>query len=625
MNNNVPTPNNSKSLHGVHLQHLAELEEWGKLGMQFARDFRGQEQQLNDVVAACTEVDATVKRQLGIPEDSPLVLTREREMKATLRANGIDLPLTDDILEVASQTFRQCLTALGDTNNKRALEKMGITVISLKGVILQPDRAKKNEPNGNSSRPFNEFKTIPRLSKVLSLLQGERIFMDDIIVAQGEVHPGQMRHLSYYLVEIPRLNRQMLICDEVGEQTFVINGIMNRQALLQLTKTELQEKFANMVLPVPYHSENQYLSDISMALFYDMNNLDVKNPIGAKVKVFDQELLRDEILTQYPTSTAFFEAVLGNARRDVDILGKKMTAIMGRFGISGTDNKACVILSQKIYGADDSEVQKHMASIENGEDKEKWRASVKKVYPKMADFIALDSVGRNAMSINEMKMPGLMSIFFEGVGYDRRTKLNLYQLALEIYGNDDPETKAKVEAYIKKEESFMELAKDKNKLIGEIKKQFPTIEQFVEKCASYLDRLKIEIDGKKMHTIARIFGVKDISIKVGLYQLAKAVYGSEENPELQEEMNTYIKNEEMRKALGSDVEKWRSAIKAKYPTMEDFIRTGNESVIGRFGAIEVAGVKLMGIGKVFGHTKVESHTELRQLAGEIYNSEGEVF
>lgn len=620
MNNDIPASNSNVPSQGFNPQRLAELEEWGKLGIQVAKDFRGQEQQLNDVIAVCGEVDATVKRELGIPDDAPLALTREREMKAALRANGVDLPLTDDILEVASQTFRQCLTALGDTNNKRALEKMGITVISLKGVILQPDRARATTPNGRSSRPFNELKTIPRLSKVLALLQGERIFMDDIIVAQGEVHPGQMRHLSYYLVEIPRLNRQILICDEAGEQTFVINGIMNRRALLELTKSELQEKFADMVLPVPYHSEGQYLSDISMALFHDMHNLDVKNPIGAKVKVFDQELLRDEILTQYPTSTAFFEAVLGNGRREVDILGKKMTAIMGTFGISGTDNKACVMLSQKIYGADDSEVQRHMRSIENGEDKEKWRASVKKVYPRMADFIALDSTGRNAMNINEMKMPGLMSIFFEGVGYDRRTKLNLYQLALVIYGDEEPETKAKVEAFIKKEEAFMELAKDKNKLIEEIKKQFPTIEQFVEKCNAYLDRLKIEIDGKKMHTIARIFGVKDISIKVGLYQLAKAVYGSEENPELQGEMDTYIKNEEMRKALGSDMEKWRVAIKAKYPTMEDFIRTGVESVIGRFGAIEVAGVKLIGIGKVFGHKKTESHAELRQLAEEIYSN-----
>lgn len=614
MNNDAPTPNRSNSSQGLNPQHLAELEEWGKLGMQVARDFRGQEQQLNEVIAVCGEVDTIVKRQLGIHETTPLALTREREMKAVLRANGIVLPLTDDILEVASRTFRQCLMALGDTNDKRALEKMGITVISLKGVILQPDRAKDIAPNGKSSRPFNELKTIPRLSKVLSLLQGERIFMDDIIVAQGEVHPGQMRHLSYYLVEIPRLNRQILICDEVGEQTFVINGIMNRQMLLQITKSELQEKFADMVLPVPYHSESLYLSDISIALFHDMHNLDVKNPIGTKVKVFDQELLRDEILTQYPTSTAFFEAILGIGKRGIDILGKKLTAIMTIFGIYGVYKPEIVKLAQKIYGTDDKEVQKHMANIENGENEEKWRVSIKKIYPTMADFIALDFEGRKSMSVDGKKMPGLMSVFFEGAGFER-TKTNLYRLALAVYGDEDPETRKKVEAFVKKEEGFMELVKDKGRLVAEMKRQFPTLEIFIEKNTPYLERLKITIDGKKMHTIAHIFGVEDITTKVGLYQFAKAIYGLEENPELQEKMETYSKNEEMRKALGSDKEKWRIAIKAKYPTIQEFTEAAR-----KISAIEVAGVKLTGIGKVFGHKYSESHAELRKFAEEIYSS-----
>lgn len=618
--NNDPTLQQNSTPRQLSPQELAELEEWSRLGVQVARDFRGQEQQLNEVVAVCGEVDALVKQQLGIPEITPLALTREKEMKAALQARGIHIPLTDDILDVAAQTFQQCLGTLGDVNDTKTLEQMGITVVELKGVILQPDRANALQANGNSTRPFNELKIIPRLSKVIALLRGENIYTDDIIVAKGEVHPGQMRHLSYYLVEIPRLNRQMLICDEAGEQTFVINGIMNRQTLLQLTKSELQAKFADIVLPVPYRSEAQYLSDVSMALFHDMHDLDTKNPVGKKVKVFDQELMRDEILKQFPTAEKFFEAMYGSKRRDIDILGKKLTAVMSTFGISGIDNRECVMLGQKLYGADDSEVQKHMATVENGEDKEKWRVSIKKVYPRMSDLIVLDSTGRNSIHIKGKKMPGIMSVFFEGVGYDRRTKYNLYQLALEVYGNEDPETRAKVEAYIKQEEEFMELVKDKNKLIAEIKKRFPTIEIFIEECTPYLERLKIEIDGKKMNTLARVFGVKDMSIKVGLYRFAKAVYGSEENPELQAKMDAYIKNEEMRKSLGVDKEKWRSAIKAKYPTMEDFIRTGNESVIGRFGAIEVVGVKLMGIGKVFGHIKVESHAELRQLAEEIYSS-----
>lgn len=523
---------------------LQDLAEWCNVGLEFARGFRGQEKQLDEVVAVCEEIDTRVKGQLGIPETTSLTLPDEKIMKGLLRDMGVDLPLTDDIIGVAADTFKECVTALGDRNDRKQLEEMGIVVIKLNGVLLEPDGTRRNMPNGKSTEPFNELKTMPRLEMILSMLQSNKIYTDDIIVGEGDVDPDQMRHLPYYLVEIPRLNRQILICDEVDEQTFVIDGIMNRKTLLKLKKSELQEKYSDRVMPVPCRNKEQYVSDVSLALFFEFSDLETKNPVRPKVKIIDQELIRDEMLKQFPTSKDFFDATFGNARREISILGKKMTAIMGIFGIEGTDNVAVGRLAQKIYGTDDEYVQRYMRTIEMGADKDKWRTAIKNKCPKMSDFIAMGYQDRLDFEIDGKRIYGLVTIFF-GAQEVPLSEINLYKLALEVYGSDDPETREKVEMYVKNEEKRLELGTDKSKWSAEMKKLFPTLEDFIEKNRTFRDRLRIEIAGMKITHILRIFDIEEEkSGNFRFYKLAKAIYGSEENPELQAELDRYMTNEE---------------------------------------------------------------------------------
>ena len=137
---------------------LVDLAEWSGVGALFAADFRGQEQQLTELVAVCSEIDIQVKRLLGIPESVSLSLTDERRMKALLQAQGSDLPLTNDIFGIAITTFEQCLAALKGTNDRSALEKLGVTIVKLKGVLLKPGNKSPQPRKGNSTIPFNELK-----------------------------------------------------------------------------------------------------------------------------------------------------------------------------------------------------------------------------------------------------------------------------------------------------------------------------------------------------------------------------------------------------------------------------------------------------------------------------------
>ena len=146
---------------------------------------------------------------------------------------------------------------------------------------------------------------------------------------------------------------------------------------------------------------------------------------------------------------------------------------------------------------------------------------------------------------------------------------------------------------------------------------------FLDKNGRHEDRLKLDIDGKKIHTIASLLGVKKpIAIKAGLYELARAIYGSQECPELQAKMDQYMKNEEKRKELGIDKEKWRKAIREKYLTVEAFIGRDGDTLEIRTSAV-VAGVGVTGMGSIFGQKegKICSTGELCLLAREIYQPE----
>ena len=63
-----------------------------------------------------------------------------------------------------------------------------------------------------------------RLNQILVLLNREGVTTDDVKMYDGVVSPNMMRQRSYRLVQIPRLNREILVCDQIGEASFVGNG-----------------------------------------------------------------------------------------------------------------------------------------------------------------------------------------------------------------------------------------------------------------------------------------------------------------------------------------------------------------------------------------------------------------
>ncbi|HWT55995.1 MAG TPA: hypothetical protein VN031_03105 [Candidatus Microsaccharimonas sp.] len=115
-------------------------------------------------------------------------------------------------------------------------------------TVIVPPEAGRPIMSGEGS--FEAKDIIPRTKTTLFLLANEHnIDLHDpqqLRLHVGQITPGMMRQTSYHLIEVPSLHRDILVCDEEGNQSFVFDTIylqklnISPDALLTLSKPELK-------------------------------------------------------------------------------------------------------------------------------------------------------------------------------------------------------------------------------------------------------------------------------------------------------------------------------------------------------------------------------------------------
>ena len=111
-------------------------------------------------------------------------------------------------------------------------------------VIVPPDEL--DTPIYPGTGTFVEKEEIPRLKTVLFVLQDFGIDLSKVTILKGKVDPNMVRKHPYYEVRVASLNRRLLVCDEVGNATFVLDDTLLEKVgikdenLLTLTKEGLK-------------------------------------------------------------------------------------------------------------------------------------------------------------------------------------------------------------------------------------------------------------------------------------------------------------------------------------------------------------------------------------------------
>jgi len=124
---------------------------------------------------------------------------------------------------------------------------------------------------------FIKRETSPKLETILFLLQ-EIYELDinnseEIKVNKGSVAKGMMRTEPYYLVELPTLDRSILVCNEIGNITYVMDNTlleeqgMGAELLVDMDKSQIDELIKiNQGLGVRITHTAKYLPKIELAL-----------------------------------------------------------------------------------------------------------------------------------------------------------------------------------------------------------------------------------------------------------------------------------------------------------------------------------------------------------------------
>ncbi len=164
----------------------------------------------------------------------------------------------------------------------RELDDLIYKVFTEQAVLVPPDPDSFIEP-GEDPEDYTPARKVPRLKTLLFVLANEFELdvhdTEQVTITTGVLDANMVRGESYNLVDIPSLERCALICDEVGNITFVFDCkameevSITPEDLAGLTKDDLKDLLHDhpkLGQTITYH-QNTYVANLISTL----NNIEV--------------------------------------------------------------------------------------------------------------------------------------------------------------------------------------------------------------------------------------------------------------------------------------------------------------------------------------------------------------
>ena len=272
-----------------------------------------------------------------------------------------------------------------------------IPIIQVKGIIIPSDPGSGPLLPSSGAAIQREPAFIDRLALIITALHEIRIYTDDLILYRGELADNQMRKHSYILIEIPRIGGEIVICDQVGEATFVSNRSLGIEAYQRLTKSQLEATPG--VLRVVHNDTDVWTREI-------LQHLQSNQVGGKKIDINDLIALRKAIQDSYPSAKKFLE-LPGKTRAAIKIAGLGLKAIATIFDVKGTpvgNYDDYVKLCAKIWGEGHPDIAEALNKSREdrqlretlGSDPNKWRDHIETLK---------DSNGQSYTAVSFLALP----------------------------------------------------------------------------------------------------------------------------------------------------------------------------------------------------------------------------
>lgn len=287
-------------------------------------------------------VSESLKKQTFLDDED------ERDLSFLIDPEASELS-TMDMLMLSSRVFRDRIRDV--LTGEIDLEALGVQAEELEGEILQAGEGNFKESGEGESESTFEVKRADKFLQLMEILRLKGIDAKEVIVRRGKVAKKSARRLSYYIVEIPKLNKQVLICDEIGETTFVVHGILPKEDFLLTRKPDLIKKHSDKVISVDYRSYDFWSSALKKELFERVN------PPTTKAEIANADEMRKAVL-EVCDSKKWLE--MGDREKsEFRAGGRKLSEIAKFFDVKAANVKnelPFLELGAKIFGEDDENI-----------------------------------------------------------------------------------------------------------------------------------------------------------------------------------------------------------------------------------------------------------------------------
>ena len=589
-----------------------------------ARNYKGTEPEVDDVLEHLEILDDWIRHNIG--GSKALSLEEERQLNDVFHTPEKDRTI-QGLMDFTHERFEKWLEASDENEPPNVtLEDLNIHTVELDGIILPPQENIK--PITPGKIPFEKAPIVPRLAELVAFLNQHEIYTDDIVVLPGKLLPGVMRDETYYIIEIPRLNKEILVCNQVNEATFVIDGIVDRNTLITKNKAQLKEHLGNRMSKITYSNRSYWERRLYEELFEPKSEKDTqegapkKPAIGPKVDIPSAEVIKEKLQKKY-TAEQFVD-MPNKKRRDIEVNGIKMTAISTILGVPGqvlSNNILYLETAERIYGADHPYVKEKLEEAklnrkmqaELGEDPEKWRKAIKeKITPE--EWSRLKGKRIREFNVYGLTLKNLSKIF--DFNDYKESKHDAYWLGILIFGDDCEELNNAFEVENDKQIIKNVLGRDPEKWREAINKKYPPkVWMELWRKGQYE---QITVHGKKTTFLGAVFGIVHgddvVSMKhlnKGMvFELSEAIYGKAKVKQTLEQLEEEDKIEQAKQT-----KKWRRLIKDKY-SAEEWMSRGPK----KRKEIEVNGLKVIALASKLG-LYLDSHSSnltYYEMAAVIY-------
>lgn len=543
---------------------LAEYRKLQARAGELSRNYHGSEEEYRALMSTLLKWEEIIS---SLPS----------EKQAAEELNEHNPKLINDYLATASQSADQYLQKVLAGNEDKANE--GVLFEKTEIHFLPPSELEK--ATGPGEREKKEVKFDHIILDIVHLLREHGIFDDDLRIVKGAdpKEAGMMRQVPYFKIEIPRLNRTILACEQVGESTFVIQELVTDEFIAEYTKKELLQ--LKNPRTVQIKRGRNLRENLHTALFTD-------NLPGKKVDLRVQRTPEEwaKIIQGQMTLDEYLDRTALHRRTHFTFDGMSLTSIAKHFGF--TRSGMSRVLGQLQFAkriwinVEDQDRLNRLIARETRTPDE-WAALIRKQMT-LDEYLAMQVLDRKKMRIDDT------GIFTLGSQWGMEEKelgvgVGLLKLAKHIWTN--PKDQARLEELIQKENWETRKERSPDDWISSIRKQM-TLDEYLG-MSTHERKLKLKFDGVGLTAVGHVLGIDNEAIArvLGQMQFAQRVWSE---PEELEKIDRVIKRE------ARTPKEW-AMMARDVMTLDEFLKMGMNT---RKLTFKVDGIGLLALGGILG-------------------------